>query len=181
MKKLVPFVIALFAISAFAQDASVRSSAANLREGPSMKSKVVGVLKKGTKIKTSEKKGSWYRVSSGDQTGWMHAVTLVFPEGSGQKPMTTKKRATRGVPIKARFIAELGSPTLKVMNNSRYNLELVLGGILYKIPPLGEKKIELQRGSYEFTATAEGLRPISGVKWFDKNRAYSWSFNVGLD
>ena len=181
MKKLVPFVIALFAISAFAQDATVRSSAANLREGPSMKSKVVKVLKRGEKIKTSDKKGSWYRVTSGDSSGWMHAVTLVFPEGSGYKPMTTKKRATGGVPIKAKFIAELGSPTLKIMNKSRYKLELILGGILYEIPPLGEKKIDLKRGSYEYTAIAEGLRPISGVKWFDKNRAYSWSFNVGLD
>jgi len=44
----------------------------NLREGPSMDSKIISVLKKGTKLIVLEEKAGWLRVRLGDGTeGWV--------------------------------------------------------------------------------------------------------------
>ena len=178
MKKLIPVIIALFSFSAFAQDATVISRNANLREGPSMSARVVKVLQRGTKLSFTDNKGSWYFVSSDKTTGWIHSNTLRFTEKSGHKPITTEKRETGKVPIKAIFVGEIGNPTLKITNNSQRKVELVLGGSLYEIEPRSEKNIELKRGSYEYTLSSDGVPSISGVKKFEKKQIYTWAFNV---
>ena len=44
----------------------------NLRQGPSMDSKIISVLKKGTKVTVLEEKAGWLRVRLGDGTeGWV--------------------------------------------------------------------------------------------------------------
>jgi hypothetical protein len=44
----------------------------NLRQGPSMDSKIISVLKKGTKLTVLEEKAGWLRVRLGDGTeGWV--------------------------------------------------------------------------------------------------------------
>jgi uncharacterized protein YgiM (DUF1202 family) len=44
----------------------------NLRQGPSMDSKIISVLKKGTKLIVLEEKAGWLRVRLGDGTeGWV--------------------------------------------------------------------------------------------------------------
>ncbi len=178
MKKLIPIIIALFSASLFAQDASVVSNGANLREGPSMSARVVKVLPRGTKLSFTDKKGNWNFVRSDKHTGWIHSITLRFTEKSGHKPITTKKPETGKVPIKAVFVGEIGNPTLKITNNSQRKVELVLGGVLYEIAPRSEKNIELKRGSYEYTLSSDGVPSVSGVKKFDKKQIYTWAFNV---
>jgi SH3-like domain-containing protein len=44
----------------------------NLRQGPSMDSKIIKVLKKGTKLMVLQEKGGWLRVQLEDGTeGWV--------------------------------------------------------------------------------------------------------------
>ena len=178
MKNLIPLILVLFSFSAFAQDANVSSKSANLRSKPTTKARIVKVLKRGTSLSISDKKGNWYRVKSNRSVGWMHAVTLRFPEKSGRKPITTSRRETGKNPIKAVYAGAVGDPTLTIKNNSIRKLELVLGNILYVIDPGIEKTIDLKPGSYEFTATARGLKPMVGVKRFLRKRSYTWAFNV---
>lgn len=178
MKILILIFLASFSVGAFAQDARVASKTANLREKPTVKAQVVSVLPQGTTLKITDKKGNWYNVRTDKNAGWMHAVTLRFTEKSGLKPVTTSKRETGDVPIKAIFVGELNNPTLTISNNSIRPMELILGNVLYEIEAGAEKTIDLKPGSYEYTATSKGLSSITGVKSFVRKRSYTWAFRL---
>jgi hypothetical protein len=51
----------------------LRSSAVNMRGGPSMESKVVGVVQQGATIRRIEKQANWVRIRTAKgKTGWVH-------------------------------------------------------------------------------------------------------------
>lgn len=52
------------------------TAALNLRAAPSTTAKVVVVLAKGTKVKVTESKGVWRKVTAGSRTGWVHGTYL---------------------------------------------------------------------------------------------------------
>lgn len=60
----------------------IKTQFANLREAPGDKSKIVGVLKRGTKLSVVDGKNDWYRVKLDDgREGWVAgSVTALQPE-----------------------------------------------------------------------------------------------------
>ena len=51
---------------------AIKTSLANLREGPGTRARIVGVLKQGTRVEVLEEKEQWYRVRAEDgREGWI--------------------------------------------------------------------------------------------------------------
>lgn len=57
--------------AAMAKTGKVTASSLNMRKTASSDSKVVGVLREGDKVTIKETSGSWYKVSSGNKTGYV--------------------------------------------------------------------------------------------------------------
>ncbi len=50
---------------------TVTASILNLRESPSTSSKIIGTLKKGSRLKVQQSSGEWYKVSTDKLNGWV--------------------------------------------------------------------------------------------------------------
>ncbi len=55
----------------------VNVNRANVRERGSVKSKIVIVLEKDTRVKVLEEKGNWTKIKVGETTGWIYSTLLV--------------------------------------------------------------------------------------------------------
>ncbi|MCB1025191.1 MAG: SH3 domain-containing protein [Acidobacteria bacterium] len=181
MKYTIPLILALLSANLFAQEARVVSKDANLRERPTKNSKIVRVVPRGLKLELAEKDGNWYLVSFKNSTGWIHSAAVRFTKERNQTPRKTDKKETDSSPIKALFVGELDNPKLKLQNNSKRDIELDLGGVIFEIKAGLQRTIDIARGSYEYIVTAKGLAPIRGVKRFETKHAYSWAFVIDGD
>ncbi len=79
MKKSISLLfILILSPSVFGQVATVvvNTKEANLRETPSVKSKIVGKVKKGDLLPVSANEGVWYYVTINKTRGWIHYTTI---------------------------------------------------------------------------------------------------------
>lgn len=58
-------------VIALASQGFVDASALNVREKPTTQSKILNCLKRGTKVDIVKKEGDWYKIKSGDKTGYV--------------------------------------------------------------------------------------------------------------
>jgi len=66
----------------------------NLRDGPSMKAKIIGVGKKGDVVINMRKKGEWHFVKLDDgRLGWMHQFLFAKPKTAIEKVETPEEKA----------------------------------------------------------------------------------------
>jgi len=72
----------LLSVSVFAQQATVISEKANMRERASSSSKVVMVLSHGAEVEVVQSLLPWYQIRYGGQTGWVHGNTIKLLERS---------------------------------------------------------------------------------------------------
>ncbi|MFT5170926.1 MAG: SH3-like domain-containing protein [Candidatus Marinamargulisbacteria bacterium] len=70
----------------------VFSKHANLMIEPSLKSEVIRRLEKGQKVRKIEKRGTWYKVKVGKQTGWIVKYLVTDQDPSINKPVVEMKR-----------------------------------------------------------------------------------------
>lgn len=59
--------------------ARIGASAVNLRSGPSNDAPILGVLRPGTPVSTSDSDKGWVMVAAGGQTGWIYSSFLDGP------------------------------------------------------------------------------------------------------
>ena len=87
MLSLAAAVITVFAISTSVSAASektgvVTGTVVNFRKEPSLSSKVLLQLKKGTKVTVIDSKEDWYHICYNDAYGWMHQDWLLVRDKS---------------------------------------------------------------------------------------------------
>ncbi|MFN0279773.1 MAG: TonB family protein [Pyrinomonadaceae bacterium] len=81
MRVFIPIVLVLFiSFTAYSQSAIVLAEKANVRQLPSAKSKIVGVLDKDTQVGVVRRNRSWSLVRWSGIQGWLHRSTITKPE-----------------------------------------------------------------------------------------------------
>lgn len=92
-----------------AETGTITASSLNVRSTASTKGKIVGTLKKGTKVTIVKKQSSWYQIQSGKTKGWV-SKTYVSTKGSNV-PSRGDDEST-GEKIVSIAQAQLGKPYL---------------------------------------------------------------------
>jgi hypothetical protein len=76
MKKLLPLLIMLFALTAHAQTATVISENVDLRGTPTLKGKVIETVSKDTSLEIIKQRGVWFLVQSPEFVGWVYRESI---------------------------------------------------------------------------------------------------------
>ena len=81
------------------------------------------------------------------------------------------------------FIAPSGNSSsddseAKIFNNTKITMTLKLNAEVYRFSPQETKNIILTPGDYDFRASAPGVMPCVGTKYFKNNSAYTWQFYI---
>lgn len=124
MKFLLPLIILLASTFAFAQDASVISTTANLRGTPSLKGVKITALPKDTSMRILGSDGTWYLVQTPEYIGWMY-YKLIKVDGT-RKPreitLFQKGTISGGNTLLRGTASENGEETVFLRNNTRFDI-----------------------------------------------------------
>ncbi len=105
--------------------AKVTRANLNLRSGASSKSKVLKVVKKGTKIRVSATKGTWSKTTTGGKTGWLSSKYLKNVPKAVAKPRPKPTPAKpKPVPTKPEPKPTPVKPAVTVNHATTANLNL---------------------------------------------------------
>jgi uncharacterized protein YgiM (DUF1202 family) len=67
---------------------------------------------------------------------------------------------------------------VSVYNNTSKTMTLKLNSSAYVFSPQERKSISLTQGTYSFVASASGVIPNYGSKFFEKGMGYNWEFFI---
>lgn len=70
------------------------------------------------------------------------------------------------------------NPEISVYNNTAKTMTLKLNTSAYVFTPYETKTFQLLPGTYNFTASASGVIPSYGSKYFEKGMGYKWEFYI---
>lgn len=70
------------------------------------------------------------------------------------------------------------NPEIRVYNNTSKKMTLKLNSTAYIFDPQESKTIYLSPGTYNFTASASGVIPNYGSKYFEQGMGYEWEFYI---
>ncbi len=143
----------------------------NLREEPSLESRVIRKLSEGEMLVLLSRfsRADWYNVihvTSGDE-GWIHNSAIEI--------QLTSKPA-RPSPFSARDTGTYENPSVVVTNDSHRDLTLVVGTRRYSIPANSARTYSFPPGSYEYRASAPGVVPAMGTQEWEVGHEYTWRF-----
>lgn len=189
MKKLffLSILFSLFSFSAYSQDlVTVISIKANLRGTPDVKGAVVTTVNQGEVHELIKQKGAWFLIQTPKYVGWVQGNSLKLGTEENNsytverrpKPKTTRITETEGdSPFTSQYIGGDSSQVV-VKNDSYKNMTLWFGGVRYLIPSKTSKTFVIDPGTYEYSATAPGVRSLSGSQGFERGHLYSWTFYI---
>lgn len=145
----------------------------NFRIGPGSNYEIISQLKPGNQvfILSVETEDDFYNVIDikSDVEGFVHKSFIktgkLIPKSDGG------------------FISATGNTLnndseAKIFNDTNITMTLKLNSVVYKFSPKETKNITLTPGSYEFRASAPGVLPRLGTKFFENNMGYSWKFFI---
>ena len=81
-------------------------------------------------------------------------------------------------PFSAEYVGGDKAPSIAIVNKTVKQLNLVFGGVSYMIPSYETKTITAESVTYNFTASAIGIRPLKGTKGFEQGYRYTWTFVI---
>ena len=194
MKKIVfcLFIVLTVSLFSFAQESvTVIAIKANVRGIPDSKGIVITTINQGESHELIKQKGPWFLIQTPKYVGWVHGSALKIHEGESTsnfeptpvyerkpKPRTTTITETQGdTPFKSEYVGG-DKTTVIIKNDSSKNMNLRFGGINYSIPANTAKTLEIDQGTYDYSATAPGVRALSGSQGFKQGHLYSWTFYI---
>lgn len=179
-------LVLIFSSVAVSQEdvVTVISIKANLRGTPDTRGAIVTTVNRGEVFELLATKGAWYLVQTPKYAGWLHgnSIRIGEEETSDYETESLPRRTNSPVssgnsPFNSEYVG--GDKTIiYVTNSANRTLNLTFGGVKYVIPNGGQKTIEAEGGNYEFSATAPGVRSMSGIKQFNKGYRYTWEFYI---
>lgn len=146
---------------------------AKFREGPGVDYNSIGSLKQGKQIFiiSSESENDFYNIIdiATDKEGYIHKSFVKF----GQKVKLNENDVFQSIGRSSTF-----KPEVEIFNNTSLTLSLKLNVDKYSFSPFEKKTISLSSENYNFRASAPGVIPLLGAKYFESNMKYSWEFYV---
>jgi hypothetical protein len=185
---------------------TVTAVKSNLRDFPATYAKVITSYPKETKLilVSRNENGGWYEVANiyTLEKGWIHKSTIqvylsnlksdcvalnTSPKTPPPPPplnvpvaisREVKKDDGSPSPFSAEYVSEDFPTTIEIENRTALTLNLTFGGAKYNIRGGQTKAITVEGGTYNFTASAPGVRSLTGQKGFEKGYRYSWTFII---
>ena len=185
---LVVAVLAVTVTPLIPQDKGAVNVRGPLRGIPNSNGIVMAVLEPDETFGIVQQKGPWYLLQTSRYVGWMHGNFIRVIKGGEDlpdldayaiRPRTTTKPANSagGSPFREEYVGGTDS-TIHVSNSSDRTMNLDFGGVRYVMKSGEKRNITVDGGNYEFTASARGVRPKSGVREFRKGYSYTWNFFI---
>jgi hypothetical protein len=184
----------LFTVPGFGQETvTVIAIQANLRGTPDAKGISITNVIKGEQFELIKQADAWFLVQTPKYVGWLHGNTIELdqPKRSDYEyprvkptdpeiriPRTTSKPTTETDAFEKKYVGGDVRPSITVINDANRKINLTFGGVRYIIDIASTLQLTVDGGNYEFSASAPGVRSISGVKAFDRGYSYSWSFYI---
>jgi uncharacterized protein YgiM (DUF1202 family) len=170
------------------ETATVSSVKANIREEGNKTSKVIETVNKGTKliILDEDENGTWFQVETENNIGWVNGSLIKLDDSEKErirrepKPRPTNKAATGGRSPFQETYTGADDAEVDITNDSYKDMNLRFGGVSYKIKSGTSRTINIRGGNYQFTASAPGVRSLSGIKSFNDGYRYSWRFFITM-
>jgi hypothetical protein len=151
--------------------AIVTAQTANIREEPSLASRVLLRVKRGDVLAIVEREpeGTWFQVIHIESAteGWMDQSVIV-------KRFTRKPRP--GPNLQAERTGTFENPEIRVINDAYLDLNLRIGATLYVVPTREQRTITMSPGTHKFYGYAPGVSPTVGEKIFEVGNRYTWTF-----
>jgi uncharacterized protein YgiM (DUF1202 family) len=151
--------------------AIVTAPQANIREEPTLSSRVLLRVKRGEVLAIVEREpeGTWFQVIHIDSAteGWMDQSVIV-------KRFTRKARAAPT--LQAEKTGTFEDPEIRVINDAYLDLNLRVGVTLYVVPTKQQRTLTLSPGNHKFYGYAPGVSPAFGEKTFEVGHRYTWTF-----
>lgn len=154
----------------------------NVRGTPDIQGAVVTSAVQNEVCGLIAKKGRWYLIQTKTHVGWVHETT-VRPSYSAEtqdrlpRPRTTTVVRSSESPFSSEYIGG-NQIIVLIKNDSAKTLNLTLGGVKYVVSPGASESIELVQGTYDYFASAVGVRPLSGSQGFEWGHRYTWVFYI---
>lgn len=191
MLRLVTIAIILTTLSVGVysqQYGTVSAIKANLRGTPATNGIVMTTVNKGVTFEVIKDAAPWYLIQTDTHVGWVHGngIDLYVPSSTRTvyEPIepTTPQRTTKSVTsTESLFEKEYvgGTATsLKIVNATDRLLTFVFGGVKYTISSGNSTVVDFEKGRYEYSVSASGVRGMSGVEEFSGGYDYSWRFTI---
>lgn len=176
MKKISFFVVLLtiFAIQVYSQSyLGYISKKVSMREGPGTDYSILLSLKKNSPV---------FIFSMTTDNDYYHIIDIET-NTEGYVPSTFIK----SIETIEKTSDKVFSPTGRISsaysevyihNNTSKTMTLKLNSSAYVFSPNESKSISLSPGSYDFVASASGVIPNYGSKYFEKGMGYNWEFYI---
>ncbi|GEM_PF-3148382 len=148
-------------------------SRGNLRESPDKSSTVIREVGKNNMLVLLDRNpvGAWYKVIDVDsgKEGWINGnnIEIQYTRKSKKNLSLEEYKTNNNAP-----------PYVIVSNDSYKTLTLTVGDQKLVIPPNNKRTLYLSAGSYSFYATAPGVIPAFGERYFSTGSYYEWSFYI---
>ncbi len=145
----------------------------NFRSDPNSQSNIISTLNIGRQlfIISLETENDFYNVIDieTDKEGYVHKSFVRIGEN------VTKSNQVFFTPTgkTSNYNSEL-----KIYNNTNKTLTLKLNEQYYFFTPKETKNINVSPGTYDFRASAPGVRPNIGTENLANNQGYSWEFYI---
>ena len=145
----------------------------NFREGSSSNDNIISSLKPNTQIFiiSLETENDFYNIIdiATDKEGYVHKSYVKVGK------LVDK---SNGSFISASGNSSSNDSEAKIFNNTTITMTLKLNTEVYRFSPQETKNITLTPGDYDFRASAPGVMPSVGTKYFKNNSAYTWQFYI---
>lgn len=188
------FLFLFFVLTVVGQETvTVISLKANLRGTPDAKGIVITTVNDGEQFELIKQAKGWFLVQTPSYVGWIHGSTIkldlesptynryesiIAVEPEIKIPQTTSKKPTGDDSFQKTYVGGNGRPTIKVINDAGRKVNLTFGGVKYVIETGSNLEITVDGGNYEFSVSAPGVIPLSGVRVFNAGFSYSWHFYI---
>lgn len=166
------------------ETATVTSVRANIREEANTKSPIVETVSKGTKLIVLDDDGTWFQVETEENVGWINGSLIKLDDAEKErirrepKPKPTTRAATGGASPFREVYTGGDDAEIDITNDSYKDLTLRFGGVQYRIKAGQSRTLNVSGGNYQYTASAPGVRPKSGINTFNAGRRYYWRFYI---
>lgn len=145
----------------------------SLRDGPGKQYELILTLQKNTPI---------FLFSNNTENDYYHVIDIET-NTEGYIPSTYIKNIETLEKTSDKVFSPTGpvlsyNPEISVFNNTSKTMTLKLNSSAYVFSPYETKTFQLLPGSYNFTASASGVIPSYGSKYFEKGMGYKWEFYI---